>query len=329
MKENIILERIKFGNKLFSILSLISCILILILILLKKELRSLTYNILKFVFCSEILHNIGNLIQAYDGNKKLALSFLSFSDIFTYLLILLLSFCSVKLITETDRTYKDKYFKYILISLGISFTYFICFLIVGLIDPDHSEKPVHSEISVHSNYSNIDIRFKDYYYPEDKKNYTDDKRFYYLSCIHTVTLISISFLILHYTQIVFQFLNNKLKTDKVNSAKTVGLIKILLRYCIISFLYWVFLIPRVLVVSICEEDDIFRDFIYLFSESFFCMRGLLLFLNTISSSKIKMMVSMFIEINIKHYILLNYRKYSKKKIQIKNSQIDEEPLIIN
>lgn len=312
MKENIILERIKFGNKLFSILSLISCILILILILLKKELRSLTYNILKFVFCSEILHNIGNLIQAYDGNKKLALSFLSFSDIFTYLLILLLSFCSVKLITETDRTYKDKYFKYILISLGISFTYFICFLIVGLF---------------HSDY--IDIRFKDYYYPEDKKNYTYDKRFYYLSCIHTVTLISISFLILHYTQIVFQFLNNKLKTDKVNSAKTVGLIKILLRYCIISFLYWVFLIPRVLVVSICEEDNIFRDFIYLFSESFFCMRGLLLFLNTISSSKIKMMVSMFIEINIKHYILLNYRKYSKKKIQIKNSQIDEEPLIIN
>ena len=315
MKENIILERIKFGNKLFSILSLISCILILILILLKKELRSLTYNILKFVFCSEILHNIGNLIQAYDGNKKLALSFLSFSDIFTYLLILLLSFCSVKLITETDRTYKDKYFKYILISLGISFTYFICFLIVGLINSDHSEY--------------IDIRFKDYYDLEDKSKYNNYKSFYYLSCIHTVTLISISFLILHYTQIVFQFLNNKLKTDKVNSAKTVGLIKILLRYCIISFLYWVFLIPRVLVVSIREEDDIFRDFIYLFSESFFCMRGLLLFLNTISSSKIKMMVSMFIEINIKHYILLNYRKYSKKKIQIKNSQIDEEPLIIN
>jgi len=312
MKEKIILERIKFGNKLFSILSLISCILILILILLKKELRSLTYNILKFVFCSEILHNIGNLIQAYDGNKKLALSFLSFSDIFTYLLILLLSFCSVKLITETDRTYKDKYFKYILISLGISFTYFICFLIVGLF---------------HSDY--IDIRFKDYYYKEDKDDYNNNKSFYYLSCIHTVTLISISFLILHYTQIVFQFLNNKLKTDKVNSAKTVGLIKILLRYCIISFLYWVFLIPRVLVVCIGEEDDIFRDFIYLFSESFFCMRGLLLFLNTISSSKIKMMVSMFIEINIKHYILLNYRKYSKKKIQIKNSQIDEEPLIIN
>ena len=312
MKEKIILERIKFGNKLFSILSLISCILILILILLKKELRSLTYNILKFVFCSEILHNIGNLIQAYDGNKIWALSFLSFSDIFTYFLILLLSFCSVKLITETDRTYKDKYFKYILISLGISFTYFICFLIVGLF---------------HSDY--IDIRFKDYYYKEDKDDYYNNKSFYYLSCIHTVTLISISFLILHYTQIVFQFLNNKLKTDKVNSAKTVGLIKILLRYCIISFLYWVFLIPRVLVVCIGEEDDIFRDFIYLFSESFFCMRGLLLFLNTISSSKIKMMVSMFIEINIKHYILLNYRKYSKKKIQIKNSQIDEEPLIIN
>ena len=286
--------------------------MILILILLKKELRSLTYNILKFVFCSEILHNIGNLIQAYDGNKIWALSLLSFSDIFTYFLILLLSFCSVKLITETDRTYKDKYFKYILISLGISFTYFICFLIVGLF---------------HSDY--IDIRFKDYYYKEDKDDYNNNKSFYYLSCIHTVTLISISFLILHYTQIVFQFLNNKLKTDKVNSAKTVGLIKILLRYCIISFLYWVFLIPRVLVVCIGEEDDIFRDFIYLFSESFFCMRGLLLFLNTISSSKIKMMVSMFIEINIKHYILLNYRKYSKKKIQIKNSQIDEEPLIIN
>ena len=155
------------------------------------------------------------------------------------------------------------------------------------------------------------------------------KRFYYLSCIHTVTLISISFLILHFTQIVLNFLKNKLKTDKVNSAKTVGLMKILLRYCLITFSYWVFLIPRVLVVSICDEDNIFRDFIYLFSESFFCMRGLLIFLNTISSSKIKMMVNMFLEINIKHYVLLNYRKYSKKIAKLKDSKIKEEPLIIN
>ena len=319
MKKSIILERIKSGNVLFSILSLISCILILIFILLKKELRSLTYNILIFVFGSEILHSIGNLIQAYDGNdgnKICALSFLSFSDIFTYFLILLLSFCSVKLITKTDRTYKDKYFKFIFISLGISFIYFACFLIVGLTgDNNH--------------YDKIDIRFKDYYNETDKNYYDNNKRFYYLSCIHTVTLISISFLILHFTQIVLNFLKNKLKTDKVNSAKTVGLMKILLRYCLITFSYWVFLIPRVLVVSICDEDNIFRDFIYLFSESFFCMRGLLIFLNTISSSKIKMMVNMFLEINIKHYVLLNYRKYSKKIAKLKDSKIKEEPLIIN
>ena len=315
MKKYIILERIKSGNVLFSILSLISCILILTFILLKKELRSLTYNILIFVFGSEILHSIGNLIQAYDGKKICALSFLSFSDLFTYFLILLLSFCSVKLITKTDRTYKDKYFKFIFISLGISFIYFACFLIVGLTGDNH--------------YDKIDIRFKDYYNETDKNYYDNNKRFYYLSCIHTVTLISISFLILHFTQIVLNFLKNKLKTDKVNSAKTVGLMKILLRYCLITFSYWVFLIPRVLIVSICDEDNIFRDFIYLFSESFFCMRGLLIFLNTISSSKIKMMVNMFLEINIKHYVLLNYRKYSKKIAKLKDSKIKEEPLIIN
>ena len=95
-KKIIFFQRINDGNLYFSILSMITSILILILLILrKKELASLTFSFLKWIFISEIINSIGNMIQSIDKyyeNKNSflvfsSLSLISFSDIFTNILL--------------------------------------------------------------------------------------------------------------------------------------------------------------------------------------------------------------------------------------------------
>ncbi len=101
-----ILERIKQGNLLFSILSLVTCTAIIILIFFQKQLRSITYTFLMFIFGSEIIHSVGNIIldtikdKNYKEKNIAALCILSFTDMFTNILFVFFTYCSIKLIKE-------------------------------------------------------------------------------------------------------------------------------------------------------------------------------------------------------------------------------------
>jgi hypothetical protein len=320
--KNLILERINDGNLYFSILSMITSISILsLLILRKKELVSLTFTFLKYIFISEILNSIGNIIQSTDTyyeyyNKKsysflvyFSLSLISFSDMLTNILFLWFSYCSVKCLKESKREIKDSVNKYVIISFIISFVYFLFFIIVNSATNDKF----------------VDIRFKFYYYRNDKNKYREiyGPQFYIFSFFHTLFIMLISFVSLKYIYEVNSFLWEKQKNDNVNSRKIVKLIKILMNFGLICLFYWVFLIPRILFVDVCEEDNTLRDIIYLLSDAFFCSRGFLLFLNSLMISKIQTIINKFIEVNIKHYLLLNFGSSSKKSKSKKDSQYEK------
>ena len=99
MTKNIILERIKEGNKYFSIISLISSFALYLLIFFQKQFHLImTFNFIKAILLSEILNSIGNIIQAFDHDKIVIFSFISITDIFTYTSFLFFSYSSKKLI---------------------------------------------------------------------------------------------------------------------------------------------------------------------------------------------------------------------------------------
>ena len=316
-KDNIILERIKEGNLYFSFISLISCILLFLIIFYNKKLSPLTYTFLMYILLSEILHSIGNIIQSTDNNiyknnikKRIIISFISFSDIFTYLLFSFFSYSSLKLIKETNKLIKEKAKTYIIISFIISIIYCLIFTIIGIVSNGIT-----------------DIRFKDYYSEKDYIHFKES--FYFLSFIHILTIMLFTYFISSNSIEVIDFLKEKLKRDKVKSSVILRLIKVLFRYSIICILYWIFLIPRILLVYICgKNNNIFRDIIYLLSESFFCLRGFLITLNTIRSTKMQTLFNRFLEVNIKHYILLHFGVLTNKSINLSKNN-ESIPLVLN
>lgn len=315
--KEIIIERINEGNFYFSIISLLTSILLLIIIISQKQLHSLTYIFLMAIFISEIINSLGNMMQVKDNDhapKIVRLMLISLSDLCTYILFLEFSYCSIKVIKEANKTIKKQIKKFIIIPIIISFVYSIIYLIVFIVSKDE----------------NMDIRFKDYYYNKDKDHFRDvdgdgdgDVVFFYLfSCIHLAILVVISFFIFLNIFKVLVFMKEKLLNDKVNSKKIVKLYKNLLRYALICILYWIFMIPRICAVAVCDEDNLFRDIIYLFSESFLNLRGFLIGLNTLMNSKIQKVIDRFFQVKIKYYLLLNFKRFSVKRV-IKDKKKNE------
>ena len=297
-----ILERITQGSLLLSIISLITCTLIIIFIFFQKQLRSITYTFLMAIFVSEILQSIGNIIIDTNGiddsdylNKNLtALCFISFSDMFTNLLLVFFTYSSIKLIKETNKLIKKRVKTFIIISLVFSVLYMVVYLIVALKKDKH-----------------LDIRFRGFYSEDDKNNFTNE--FYILSSIHIFLIIVFSIISMINTCVVLSFLSNKQQNDKVNAKSIARLIKILRRYPLSCILYWIFLIPRIIFVATSGKKHILRDSLYFVSESLFRLRGFLIFLNTIRSSKILLIFYKIIQVNIKHNCLLNLKICRKKR----------------
>lgn len=317
-----ILERITKGCFLFSILSLITSLLIIILIVFQKKLRSITYTFLMFIFASEIFQSIGNLLidftEKNEDNFKAkniaALCLISVSDIFTNLLLVFFTYCSIKLIKETNKLIKRYVPRFIIISLAFSLVYMIIYLILGLKEEN-----------------GVDIRFREFYSKEDIEEEKFPKIFFVLSSIHIFFLIVFSVVSLRNTCIVLSFLGQKQKMDKANFKSIARLIKILRRYPIICILYWIFLIPRIIFVSTTSKQNILRDTIYLISEALLRLRGFLIFLNTFRSSKIQLIIYKIIQIDIKHNCLLNLKLCGKRNIPRNKSNTKneaEKPLIV-
>lgn len=315
-----ILERITQGSLLLSIISLITCTLIIIFIFFQKQLRSITYTFLMAIFVSEIIQSIGNIIIDTNGiddsdylNKNLtALCFISFSDMFTNLLLVFFTYSSIKLIKETNKLIKKRVKTFIIISLAFSVLYMVVYLIVALKKDKH-----------------LDIRFRGFYSEDDKNNFTNE--FYILSSIHIFLIIVFSIISMINTCVVLSFLSNKQQNDKVNAKSIARLIKILRRYPLSCILYWIFLIPRIIFVATSGKKHILRDSLYFVSESLFRLRGFLICLNTVRSSKIYLIAYKIFQVNIKHNCLLNLKMCRKKrKPSFRRNKSDaERPLVID
>jgi hypothetical protein len=125
-------------------------------------------------------------------------------------------------------------------------------------------------------------------------------------------------------------MKEKQKSDKINSWKIAKLIKFLFRFPLICFLYVIFYIISLPLsihhelkdnVAGIEYDEKYKiAFIFiLFSNSFFNLRGFLIFLNTIKTNKVEILIKRIIEVNIKHNLLLKFDIFSKKGKEIKDT----------
>ena len=268
-----------------------------------------------YIFISEILNSIGNIIQSVsddNNNQIVILFFISFSDIFTNLLFLFFSISSIELIKKANRLIKDKTKTYIIKAFIISLLYTVIVVIIGVIASNLKEK-----------IEKITVRFHDYYSNQDKGNNFSLFFYFFVSLIHTAFIMIITFFttINFYNLLLFMF--EKLKNDKVNAHNIALLLKILFRYPLILIIILLFFIIRIGFVTFCDENNLLRDLFYLFSDSLFCLRGFLISLNTMKSSKIQNIYNKFIQVNIKHYLLLNFGQFSSKKIsEVKN--VEEE-----
>ena len=285
-----ILERFYNGGLEFSIISIFSCFAILLLIILNKSLRSLTYNFLCFVFISELIGNIGHICEykKYGGNlcQKGSYYLIPFSDLFTMLLFCFFSYCSVELIKKSNRLIKKKERLFFLLSFIIALVYASIIFVVLILLEDKNRGF--------------------YYYDESKPNY--------IIFIHIGILFCMNCFIFYNTYIVIQFMKEKQKTDKINAWKIAKLIKLLFRFPLICFLYLVFYIIS-LPLSYKFENLKITYIFQLFAVSFFNLRGFLLFLNTIKTNKIEILIKRIFEVNIKHRLLLHFDLFSKKGIK--------------
>ena len=316
-----VLERIQQGSLLFSIFSLCTCVLITLLIIFQKQLRSITFTFLMCIFGSEIVQSIGNIIldkisKNIDGTfpkaKNItALSFIAFSDMFTNLLFVFFTYCSIKLIKESNKLIKTKVPRFIIISLIISVVYMCAFIGVSL--------------SRNDSIGIIDIRFRKFFTKDDIPFLS--LTYYILSSVHIFFIMVLSIISLRNTCVVLNFMKEKQQTDKFNAPSIARLRKILGRYPAICILYWAFLIPRIIFVAISEKQNLLRDCLYFVSESFFRLRGFLIFLNTFRSSKIQMIIYRIIELKIKHDCLLNLKVISTKRKNSRAKSDKELPFI--
>ncbi len=302
--ENIkdILERIYIGGFVFSIISIACSLFILLLIGFNKILKSLTYNFLFWIFLSEIFCSLGNICE-FKKEKKLlckggSLFLIPFSDIFTMTLFCFFSICSVELIKKSNRNIKENEKQYFLISFIVALLYsIIIFLIIFF----KNEK-----------------NFRFYFYESSKFNY--------IRFIHIGILAILTCFIFYKTFVVIQFLDEKKKSDKINSWKIAKLIKILFRFPLICFLYWIFYIPS-LPMSCFMQDKKITLIFQVISISFLSLRGFLIFLNTIQTNKVQILLQRFFEITIKHKLILSFDLFSHKKrrttLKDKNNKEEE------
>ena len=300
--ENEIIKRIHMGGFAFSIASLLSSFFILLLIFFNKILRSLTYNFLIRIFISEIIGNIGKILE-YEkdsGNllyNKLSSLLIPFSDIYTMILFCFFSICSQELIIKSNRNIKEKEKKYFIISFFISFIYtgIIYFLLIK--------------------YDYDNVRF--YFYKNSKLNY--------LRFIHIGVLIIMTCYISYYTATVIQFMKEKQKNDKINALKIEKLINILLRFPLICFFYWILYIPSLSLTYFERSKNKYITYIFvLFSVLLFSLRGFFIFLNTIQTNKVQIVLERLIN-NFKHkFILLSKsRRWSANYLNKKKGKAED------
>ena len=305
---NEILENIMKCGLYCSCLSLACSFIILLIIVFTDILNSLTYKFLIWIFLSEIINSIGNILgysqqinyfhngdcSDYSPLKFFSLFLIPFSDFLTMSLFGFISFCSVELIKKANKKIKDSQRKFILISVIVS-------LIYGLI--------------VYIPYISI--------YNKEKKLFSFYFIFFFFNedypifgiiaiAIHVLLFIGILVYMSIETYIVIKFMKEKEKNDIINSSLIDKLIKVLFRYLLICILYFAFYIPFIISYLI-DHDNRISYASLLFCILFLSSRGFLIFLNTMQTNKVQQVIIRFFEVKIKYNLILSFNVFSNKK----------------
>ena len=281
----IIDNRLKTGDIIFSICSLVLSVFLFLIIILNKNLRSLTYDFLMFVFLSEIINSIGNIIE-YSGKKLASTLLIPLSDIFTMMLFCFFMYCSCEQLIKSNKNIKNKKKLFIPISAGLGLIYGVILLIVF-----HTQQQDNTYF---------------YFY-----NNTGDKNLKFICYIHVGILFLMSVYICFKTFILLRFLKEKQNSDSANSWKIAILVKTLFRFPIICILYWLFYILYIFINLINGEYKI-KYLLKLFAKAFLCLRGFLFGINTIQTNKIQILIEKIWEVHIMHNIILKFNICPKK-----------------
>ena len=286
-------DRLETGDILFSICSLVLSFFLLILIFFNKNLRSLTYDFLMFVFSSEIINSIGNIME-YKGVIYASTLLIPFSDIFTMMLFCFFMYCSCEQLIKSNKDIKNKKKLFIPLSGVVALIYGIIFLIVF----QTKEK------------NNIHFYFyNDIHNDKIKK---DDKNIKFMCYIHVGVLFLMSVFICYKTFILLRFLKEKQNSDSANSWKIAILVKTLFRFPIICILYWLVYIIYTFINLIDGEFKI-KYLFKLFAKAFLCLRGFLFSINTIQTNKLQILIEKIWEVHIKHDLILKLNICPKKR----------------
>ena len=273
MEISAINERLETGDLIFAICSLVLSTLLFILIIINKNLRSLTYDFLAAVFGSEIIHSIANIIE-YAKKELVSMLLIPFSDIFTFSLFCFFMYCSCEQLIKSNKEIKTKIKIFIPISLVISIIYGVAIFLA-----------FQSKDKTDTNF---------YFYGDSDLNY--------IRFIHVGILFLMSCYICFKDIILLKFLKEKQSSDSANSWKITILMKTLLRFPIICVLYWLVYIVFIFFSKI--EDLKFVFILKLFAKGFLGLRGFLFAMNTIQTNKIQVLIQKIIEVYIKHYFIL-------------------------
>ena len=288
-------ERLKTGDLIFSICSLALSFFLALLIFLNKNLRSLTYDFLKFVFVSEIIQSIGNIVE-YSETKLASTFLIPASDMFTMSLFSFFIYCSCEQLIKSNKEIKSKKNLFILICVGISLLYGGIFVTI---------------------FATKEKDAQNFYFYGDKKDLN------FLRFIHIGLLFLMSGFICYKTYILIKFLKEKQNSDSTNSWKIAILVKTLFRFPIICILYW-FIYFVYIFFTLKENELKIKYLVKLFAKAFIGLRGFLFALNTIQTNKIQVLIEKIIEVHIMHNFILKLnflnrggKRHHKKSITSK------------
>ena len=204
---------------------------------------------------------------------------------FTMILFCFFSYSSIELIKKYNRAIKEKEKIFFIISFLISIVYAMLIFII-LKDKEEEE---------------TNIRF--YFYKNSGYNF--------IRFIHISLLVGMSILIFSETFVVVIFMNERMRTDNINSWKRDKLSRILVRYPVICTLYWIFYVVY-LPLSKFHKDLEITYILYFFSISFLNLRGFLISLNAVRTSKLQAMLQRFFVIYLRG-LILSLDLFGKKK----------------
>ena len=276
----VIIERIERGGFGISCTSLATSLFILLLIIFHKVLRSLTYNFLILIFISEIIRNIGNIL-IYEKISSIPNFLIPFSDSLTMILFCFFAYSSKKAIKDSNLNIKNRQKLFFILSITLAIIYGTIFLFL-YINNENNDK-------------------------YDITKFYDNESINYIFLFHLLIMLILIIYMIIITCIVVNFMKQKQKNDKVNWLKIGQLIKTLRRFPIICLFYVFFCIPSIFIIHSWKYSK-FALIIRTLSFCFMNARGFFIFLNTIKTNKIYIILEYYYEVKFKQQLLLLFDK---------------------